>query len=178
MNKTKAKIKKVMHEYKEGKLHSGSKKGPKVTNPKQAVAIAYSEAKKIKKDPKKKHDHKPTIKKDGYAMHDTDEVREMMEEHMHDAAKIKRHPHKDMIKAEGCDMSSTGSQRPKRHNKETDLNHGKKKRADEPFSVEAEYDAIKSFKRAGLDKNTGADDNKEDVKYARKMKIGAKNKRK
>lgn len=32
-----------MHEYKEGKLHSGSKKGPKVKNPKQAVAIAYSE---------------------------------------------------------------------------------------------------------------------------------------
>lgn len=43
-----------MHEYKEGKLHSGSKKGPKVTNPKQAVAIALSEArKKGAKIPKK-----------------------------------------------------------------------------------------------------------------------------
>lgn len=51
MKKTKAakKIKKVMHEYKEGELHSGSKKGPKVTNRKQAVAIAMSEAKKAKK---------------------------------------------------------------------------------------------------------------------------------
>ena len=38
-----------MKEFSEGKLHSGSKKGPKVTNPKQAVAIAYSEAKKGKK---------------------------------------------------------------------------------------------------------------------------------
>jgi Family of unknown function (DUF6496) len=42
------KVKKVMREAKEGKLHSGSKKGPIVTNPKQAVAIAMSEA-KIKK---------------------------------------------------------------------------------------------------------------------------------
>ena len=42
----KAKIKKVMHEWKEGKLHSGSKKGPEVTNPKQAIAIALSEAKR------------------------------------------------------------------------------------------------------------------------------------
>ena len=47
--KQKAKIKKVMHEAKEGKLHSGSKKGPVVTNPKQAIAIALSEAKASKK---------------------------------------------------------------------------------------------------------------------------------
>lgn len=38
------KVSKVMREYKAGKLHSGSKKGPEVTNPKQAVAIALSEA--------------------------------------------------------------------------------------------------------------------------------------
>ena len=38
------KIRKVMHEFKSGKLHSGSKKGPKVTNRKQAIAIALSEA--------------------------------------------------------------------------------------------------------------------------------------
>lgn len=34
----------VMREFKKGKLHSGSKKGPKVTSRKQAVAIALSEA--------------------------------------------------------------------------------------------------------------------------------------
>lgn len=39
-----AKIAKVMGEFKRGELHSGSKKGPKVTNPKQATAIALSEA--------------------------------------------------------------------------------------------------------------------------------------
>lgn len=44
--KASRKMKKVMHEYKEGELHSGSKKGPVVQNPKQAVAIALSEARK------------------------------------------------------------------------------------------------------------------------------------
>lgn len=54
MKKGKSKIKKVMHEFKQGELHSGSKKGPTVTNPKQAVAIALSEArKKGAKIPKK-----------------------------------------------------------------------------------------------------------------------------
>ena len=41
-----AKISKVMGEFKSGTLHSGSKKGPEVSNPKQAVAIALSEARK------------------------------------------------------------------------------------------------------------------------------------
>lgn len=36
------KVEEVMHEMKEGKLKSGS--GKKVTNPKQAIAIALSEA--------------------------------------------------------------------------------------------------------------------------------------
>lgn len=44
--KARSKIKKVMHEFKENKLHSGSKKGPRVENPKQAIAIALSEARK------------------------------------------------------------------------------------------------------------------------------------
>ena len=46
MSKGKVKIEKVMHEMKEDKLHSGSKKGPLVTNPKQGIAIALSEARK------------------------------------------------------------------------------------------------------------------------------------
>jgi hypothetical protein len=44
--KGKGKIEKVMHEFKEGALHSGSKKGPEVTSRKQAVAIALSEARR------------------------------------------------------------------------------------------------------------------------------------
>lgn len=40
------KVAKVMHEFKEGKLHSGSKKGPTVKSRKQAVAIALSEARR------------------------------------------------------------------------------------------------------------------------------------
>ena len=47
--KGKAKIEKVMSEYKQGKLHSGSKKGPMVKSRKQAVASAMHEAGKTKK---------------------------------------------------------------------------------------------------------------------------------
>lgn len=45
-SKVKKKVEKVMHEFKEGKLHSGSKSGPEVSDPKQAIAIALSEARK------------------------------------------------------------------------------------------------------------------------------------
>lgn len=40
------KIHRAMHEFKHGELHSGSKKGPKVTSRKQAIAIALSEQRK------------------------------------------------------------------------------------------------------------------------------------
>ena len=47
------KVKKVMGEYKRGTLHSGSKKGPKVTSRKQAVAIALSEQQRQRRGKKK-----------------------------------------------------------------------------------------------------------------------------
>jgi hypothetical protein len=47
--KAKNKVEKVMHEFKHDELHSGSKKGPIVHNPKQAIAIALSEARRAKK---------------------------------------------------------------------------------------------------------------------------------
>jgi hypothetical protein len=43
-SKASKKVQKVMHEFKTGTLHSGSKKGPTVTSKKQAIAIAMSEA--------------------------------------------------------------------------------------------------------------------------------------
>ena len=39
----------VMHEFKEGDLHSGSSSGPKVTNRKQAIAIGLSEQRQMGK---------------------------------------------------------------------------------------------------------------------------------
>lgn len=49
MSKADKKVGKVMGEYKAGKLHSGSKTGPKVKSRDQAIAIALSEAGKAKK---------------------------------------------------------------------------------------------------------------------------------
>lgn len=46
----KAKIKKTMHEWKGGTLHSGSKSGPIVSNQKQAIAIALSQARKARRN--------------------------------------------------------------------------------------------------------------------------------
>ena len=43
MSKGDEKMRKVMHEYKEGELHSGSKEGPKVKSREQAIAIGLSE---------------------------------------------------------------------------------------------------------------------------------------
>ena len=43
----KAKVKKVMGEFSKGGLRSGSKKGPKVKNRKQAIAIALDSARRV-----------------------------------------------------------------------------------------------------------------------------------
>lgn len=47
-----AKFKKVLKEFKAGKLHSGSKKGPKVKKLSQARAIAFSEDRRADKTAK------------------------------------------------------------------------------------------------------------------------------
>jgi hypothetical protein len=61
--KTEKKVEKVMHEMHEGKLKSGGS-GKKVTNPKQAIAIALSEARKEgDKVPPKKSSSKSDSKK-------------------------------------------------------------------------------------------------------------------
>lgn len=58
--RTKAQKQKVVHtemkKFSEGDLHSGSKNGPVVTNPKQAVAISMKESKQSKPKKEKNYD--------------------------------------------------------------------------------------------------------------------------
>jgi hypothetical protein len=49
-----AKVQLVMHEFKHGGLHSGSKKGPLVKSRKQAVAIALSQSGQSRKSASRK----------------------------------------------------------------------------------------------------------------------------
>ena len=51
------------HEFKEGTLHSGSRKGPRVTSRKQAVAIALSEARDAEDDQPQRPRSKPSRRK-------------------------------------------------------------------------------------------------------------------
>jgi hypothetical protein len=65
VSKGQAKVGKVMSEFGKGALHSGSSKGPVVKNPKQAIAIALSEARKAgAKIPKKAEGGKVEAKRE------------------------------------------------------------------------------------------------------------------
>ena len=60
----------VLKKFRKGRLHSGSKKGPVVTNPKQATAIQISEARDegydIPKKPGKRGKKKKAARKRSY----------------------------------------------------------------------------------------------------------------
>ncbi len=58
----KKRVKEEMHKFGAGELHSGSKSGPIVTNPKQAIAISLSEAGLSKKKKKPSKAKKPAAK--------------------------------------------------------------------------------------------------------------------
>ena len=67
------KFKKVMKEFEEKQLHTGSKHGPVVTNPKQAVAIALSESRKAGEKVKPAKKGKKTATKSEKTLHKKEE---------------------------------------------------------------------------------------------------------
>jgi hypothetical protein len=56
-----AAVQEEMHKFKAGELHSGSKNGPVVTNPKQAIAISMSVSGQSKKKRKAKKGSIPGV---------------------------------------------------------------------------------------------------------------------
>lgn len=52
--KKRSRMKSEMHKFKEGKLHSGSKRGKLVTDRKQAIAISLSESGQSRKKSRRK----------------------------------------------------------------------------------------------------------------------------
>jgi hypothetical protein len=83
-----SKIAKSMREYKEGKLHSGSKHGPVVHSRAQALAIGESEERKAKHGGKKKHHN--GAKHHEKKMH---EGKKHHGKHHHLSAKKREHEH-------------------------------------------------------------------------------------
>lgn len=92
-SKGQKKVHKVMKEYSEGKLHSGSKKGPVVSNRKQAIAIGLSEARKAgasipKKKKKMKNGKIKAVQK--HLKEDKKEARESIREDKELEKKLKK----------------------------------------------------------------------------------------
>jgi Family of unknown function (DUF6496) len=54
MTKGMKKVRRVFREFKAGKLHSGSKKGPLVRSRKQAIAIALSQGRRVSRRGRRK----------------------------------------------------------------------------------------------------------------------------
>lgn len=50
-------VRKTMHEFKRGRLHSGSKHGPVVKDRKQAIAIALHQQREAEKEEKSRDDY-------------------------------------------------------------------------------------------------------------------------
>ena len=194
MTKPKAKFKKVLKEYKEGKLHSGSKKGPKVHNPKQAVAIAYSEERR-----KAKHDEEHPKSHSKGKMHHSKHhslLKEVMHDYMQGAKKLhaymsehaeheemrddkmmkhgkKYHEKKKQLKGAETDTSSSVNRKPKRP-AESDLNNMMNKPKDEPFYDYAKGDAVKAYFEDGLNAKTGKDNDKESLQFSRRAGVKAR----
>lgn len=188
MSKPKAKFKKVMKEYKEGKLHSGSKKGPKVKNPKQAVAIAFSEERrKASKDESKPKAKK--AKKSGKIMRDylrgAEELHEYMENKMHGKEAMKKMRHE---RSESPAQERMEHKRMKKHEMserrkgvkkkvdDRDLLNNRVKPKDEPFYEFAKQDSMKAYRDEGLTPYTGADNDVESLLFSRKAGLKTRKK--
>lgn len=66
----------------------------------------------------------------------------------------------------------------RRHYSEDNLNDGYIKPRDEHFDECAKRDAQRAYYRAGLGPHSGADNQKEDMQYAKEIHVGKKKKKK
>lgn len=138
----------VMKEFKEGELKSGS--GEKVTNPKQAMAIALSEAEKVKDE--------DIPSKDGNAEKDGEKSPENGEQEMKEEIKEVVEDKKDL---EGKEKKAFAE----------GVDYGEKKEKEEPKKLDSEHESEgmkKADEKKAEEKKKAEDEDKEEKKEDKK----------
>ena len=170
----------VMKEFKEGELKSGS--GEKVTDPKQAIAIALSEADKVAKDEiPEKQDEPKKAGEESALKQGEDKMAEEVKEEVKTEEKVEA-PAKEKPVEDACSKDAEIKEESKKEEevvedeKEKDLkgkekeafaegvDYGEKKEKEEPKKLDSEHESKGAKKADEEEKEEKAEEKKEEKK--------------